>query len=138
MRTPSAERVTSSNVLTWQKGPVLLPFTRKLIPFPGYFTSIETLRCQELHILFLLRQWAEGSQAYCRVLVNMLPTGLSTLAGLALGPFISSGALDEHAPMSRVIFIFVNLAHFSRHCDPRPQFKSLLLSGCSLRVPLSN
>lgn len=38
VRAPSAVMVTSSNVFTGQKGPVLLPFTRKLIPFPGCFT----------------------------------------------------------------------------------------------------
>lgn len=38
VRAPSAVMVTSSNVLSGQKGPVLLPFSGKLIPFPGCFT----------------------------------------------------------------------------------------------------
>lgn len=56
----------------------------------------------------------------------MLPTRLSSLASLTMGPFSSSGTLDEHASMCRVISVSVILAHFSWHCVTTAQINTTL------------
>lgn len=56
----------------------------------------------------------------------MLPTRRSSLASLTMGPFSSSGTPDEHAPMSRVISVSVNLAHFSWHYVTTAQISAAL------------